>query len=408
MPVYTKCQRCHRPLSLPEKLIGRSIQCPLCSAIFHAQRNGVLTQPHLAADGKPATEQGQARVLPCAFCRRSLQVPPHLFGKSIQCPYCKRIFVAKQTAARMTSQRPAPPPTQLAGKKTTGFRCPLPALQTLDACSSPVAGATNQVSAVSSDFSCPCQEDAGSACHPSPNFDGDQTRRWTDDSPTSGYQPTSTNQNTASAGHRDWHVHYPLRPLPTAPATSPLCGGESCEMSIMHWLVRRPASRSWAGCQQHNGSSAFAAARSSSNGQSTSDTTSQSANYRQGAGIAESGSIAESTASQIAAAHTTGSTVCSAGTAESVCQTNGGKNPIERADLASRYRAAPFVFSLSAVQTRLATADHGSGPDDSLSQLQAFVSGQNSAACLDAIASHLRARSAESSCRKTGARCRTT
>src|SRR5260221_12305086 len=57
-------------------------------------------------------------IVSCPECRRDLQVPDDLLGRSVQCPDCKHPFVAQSLAApipitSVSKAPPAPPPTAI-------------------------------------------------------------------------------------------------------------------------------------------------------------------------------------------------------------------------------------------------------------------------------------------------------
>jgi hypothetical protein len=76
-PVRVQCTSCNGIVGIPENAVGKSVQCPLCSAIFVAQPGPAVVR------------------IQCSHCKKDLSVPASAFGKSVKCPLCAEIFTAQ-------------------------------------------------------------------------------------------------------------------------------------------------------------------------------------------------------------------------------------------------------------------------------------------------------------------------
>jgi len=76
-PIRVQCTSCKGTVGIPEHGLGKSVQCPLCSAVFVAE----ATPP-------PVHVQ-------CSHCKKELSVPASALGKSVKCPLCMEIFTAQ-------------------------------------------------------------------------------------------------------------------------------------------------------------------------------------------------------------------------------------------------------------------------------------------------------------------------
>jgi hypothetical protein len=76
-PMRVQCTSCNGIVGIPENAVAKSVQCPLCSAIFVAQPSPPVVR------------------IQCSHCKRDLSVPASAFGKSVKCPLCAEIFTAQ-------------------------------------------------------------------------------------------------------------------------------------------------------------------------------------------------------------------------------------------------------------------------------------------------------------------------
>lgn len=76
-PIRVQCTSCKGTVGIPDNAVGKSVQCPLCSAVFVAE----ATPP-------PAHVQ-------CSHCKKDLSVPASALGKSVKCPLCAGTFTAQ-------------------------------------------------------------------------------------------------------------------------------------------------------------------------------------------------------------------------------------------------------------------------------------------------------------------------
>jgi hypothetical protein len=49
-------------------------------------------------------------LLPCALCHKTLRIPEHVLGRSVQCPSCGAVFLAQREHSRAAAERPRPAP----------------------------------------------------------------------------------------------------------------------------------------------------------------------------------------------------------------------------------------------------------------------------------------------------------
>jgi hypothetical protein len=76
-PIRVQCTSCKGTVGIPDSAVGKSVQCPLCSAVF-------------VAESTPPPVHVQ-----CSHCKKELSVPASALGKSVKCPLCTEIFTAQ-------------------------------------------------------------------------------------------------------------------------------------------------------------------------------------------------------------------------------------------------------------------------------------------------------------------------
>lgn len=96
-PIKIECTSCHGTIGIPDTALGKSVKCPLCSAVFVAQKAPPLVPPPPAPPPLPAVAPATARVQ-CSHCKKDLSVPGSAIGKSVKCPLCSGIFTAQPVA----------------------------------------------------------------------------------------------------------------------------------------------------------------------------------------------------------------------------------------------------------------------------------------------------------------------
>jgi LSD1 subclass zinc finger protein len=88
------CNKCKKPLNIPETLVGKPVKCPQCSATFTAQKPATIP----AVAPKPAAAPALANIT-CDACRKPLRLPETLVGNPVKCPHCAATFTAKRAPA---------------------------------------------------------------------------------------------------------------------------------------------------------------------------------------------------------------------------------------------------------------------------------------------------------------------
>lgn len=113
MPLAVQCPTCSRELTVPDRLLGRKVKCPKCETMFRA---GDAAEPIPLPPS--AVVRTDTLTVACPTCSRPLGVPARLVGKTVQCAQCSTQFVASPPSENGGSETfrltevpvPLPPP----------------------------------------------------------------------------------------------------------------------------------------------------------------------------------------------------------------------------------------------------------------------------------------------------------
>jgi len=105
MSIIVACNNCGGSLKIPEQGLGKIVKCPLCQKTFTAQAASGQSAPAPQGSGPPASAppssgtKDEAVVVVCASCQRSLKIARTNLGRTVECPLCKKTFMAQLAAA---------------------------------------------------------------------------------------------------------------------------------------------------------------------------------------------------------------------------------------------------------------------------------------------------------------------
>ena len=88
MPIHVKCPGCGAKFQAPEKLAGKRVKCPKCSAVVTV---GERSQRPSGQATAPAEEETPLIPVACR-CGKKLRVKAKLAGKRVKCPACGQAF----------------------------------------------------------------------------------------------------------------------------------------------------------------------------------------------------------------------------------------------------------------------------------------------------------------------------
>ncbi len=87
MPIYVECPGCDAKFQAPEKLAGKRLKCPKCSAVV------TVGERSQRPSGQAAPAEEETPLIPAAcLCGKKLRVKAELAGRRVKCPACGQVL----------------------------------------------------------------------------------------------------------------------------------------------------------------------------------------------------------------------------------------------------------------------------------------------------------------------------